>query len=266
MFWPACFFFLLALILKQGKLLSDIQKAAKETSLNLQLILFNAVIVAPIIAFSLEGFEFFFRHQQYAILTRDHWMNLPIPIIIFFTIFIGDFVGYWRHRLEHTIPLWPSHAVHHSDTQMTWLTLERFHPINRLTTFLIDTGILLFLGIPPFAIIINNMVRHYYGYFIHADLPWTYGNILGKIFVSPTMHRWHHSADPKYFQCNFATIFAIFDWAFGTYKLPGPCNSPLGIADKIPTRLSNQILYAFKPSSYSKLIRYRFKKLQSPKF
>jgi sterol desaturase/sphingolipid hydroxylase (fatty acid hydroxylase superfamily) len=49
------------------------------------------------------------------------------------------------------------------------------------------------LGFPSYAIIANNLVRHYYGYYVHADLPWTHGK-LGKIFVSPAMHRWHHAA------------------------------------------------------------------------
>ena len=54
---------------------------------------------------------------------------------------------------------------------MTWLTLERFHPVNRITTFVLDNPALLLLGLPAYAIIANNLVRHYYGYLIHADLP-----------------------------------------------------------------------------------------------
>ncbi len=65
--------------------------------------------------------------------------------------------------------------IHHSDTDMTWLTLSRFHPINRITTALIDTFFLALLGFPTWALVANNLVRHYYGEFIHADLPWTYG-------------------------------------------------------------------------------------------
>ena len=109
----------------------------------------------------------------------------------FIAIFAGDFVGYWRHRLEHTALLWPGHAIHHSDTAMTWTTGLRFHPINRLTTALIDTSVLALLGFPVWALIANNLVRHYYGLFIHMDLPWTYGP-LGRVLVSPAMHRWHH--------------------------------------------------------------------------
>ena len=259
MIWPACFFFLLALILKRKTLLTDIKKAIPETSVNLQIILFNTIFITPLIAFMVHGMETLFIKNGSVLISSDTWENLPIGFVMIAAVFIGDFTGYWRHRLEHSIPFWPMHATHHSDTEMTWLTLERIHPINRITTFLIDTSVLLLLGFPPLAILINNMVRHYYGFFIHADLPWTYGSIFGKIFVSPAMHRWHHSADKRYYQCNFATVFAFFDYVFGTYKVPGACNSKLGVSDFIPTTLWGQISYAFKISSYQKLIRHQKK-------
>ena len=75
------------------------------------------------------------------------------------------------------------------------------------------------------AAVANSLVRNYYGYFIHADLPWTYGR-LGKVFVSPSMHQWHHAKDIKYAGTNFATVFSIFDRVFGTFALPGPCTVP----------------------------------------
>ena len=113
---------------------------------------------------------------------------------------------------------------------MTWLTLSRFHPINRVTTAVIDTFVLALLGFPTWALVANNLVRHYYGEFIHADLPWMYGR-LRTVFVSPVMHRWHHARDVTGTGSNFATVFSVFDRAFGTYYVPGLCNVPLGVTD-----------------------------------
>ena len=113
-------------------------------------------------------------------LTPDAWAAWPEVLVCVFAIFVGDFIGYWRHRLEHTRWLWPSHALHHSDTEMTWLAGYRFHPINRLSTVLVDSLLLSLFGFPPYALVINGLVRHYYGQFIHADLPWTFG-IFGYI-------------------------------------------------------------------------------------
>jgi sterol desaturase/sphingolipid hydroxylase (fatty acid hydroxylase superfamily) len=159
-------------------------------------------------------------------------------------VFVGDFASYWRHRLEHTRWLWRTHAIHHSDTEMTWLTLVRFHPLNRIVTMVIDVGVLALLGFPAWALVANVIVRHYYGEFIHADFPWTYGPAR-FLFVSPAMHRWHHARDVIGAGSNFATVFSVFDLAFGTYHVPGPCTVPLGVTDEMGAGAKGQLLYPF---------------------
>src|SRR5260221_896332 len=42
----------------------------------------------------------------------------------------------------------------------------------------------------------------------------------------PHYHRLHHSADPRYFNANYAALFPAFDWLFGTAKP--------GLADEYP--------------------------------
>lgn len=243
------FFLFLGLLVKRTALFTDMRRALAETGLNLQILFFNLIFVAPVIVVCAQAFHWVFVTQGLSLFPPGAWESVPLPLVIFIGIFVGDFVGYWRHRLEHSRFLWPSHAVHHSDTEMTWLTLERFHPINRMTSFLIDASVLLFLGLPPAALIANVVARHYYGYLIHADLPWTYGP-LGRIFVSPAMHRWHHAADRAAFDTNYATVFSVFDQAFGTFRVPGPCNVPLGVTDDMAPTLAGQIGYAFSPRAY----------------
>ncbi|MGU3541319.1 sterol desaturase family protein, partial [Methylobacterium sp. A54F] len=85
------------------------------------------------------------------------------------------------------------------------------------------------LGLPPYALVVAWLVKHFYGEFIHADLPWTLGP-LRAVLVSPAMHRWHHATDPAAFDTNFATVFSLFDRAFGTHRGPGPCDGPVGVA------------------------------------
>ena len=253
LFWPALFFLLLGLLVKRRALLRDIQRAIGETHLNIKIMIFNVLIVVPMIGLAHQIIYQIINAGGLALIDRNSWASVPTLLSIFVAIVIGDFVGYWRHRLEHTKLFWPSHAVHHSDTEMTWLTLERFHPFNRLTTFAIDNSVLLLLGIPPVGLIANNLVRHYYGYFIHADLPWTYGR-LGIIFVSPAMHRWHHAADARFFNTNFATVFSLFDHIFGTHRVPGPCTSPLGVTDAMEASLMGQMIYALSPRAYRGLL------------
>lgn len=243
---------LLGLVVKGRCLFADVRRALPETSLNLQIMAFNVVFIVPFIGIASTALANFVEAYGFVLIAPERWLALPSLIVIVIAVAIGDFIGYWRHRLEHTALLWPSHAVHHSDTEMTLLTLERFHPINRVTTFLIDSGVLFLFGFPPYAVIANSLVRHYYGYYIHADLPWTYGP-LNKLFVSPAMHRWHHALDRKAFNTNYATVFGLWDWMFGTHRVPGPCNEPLGVTDDMLPSLKGQLLYAFTPKAYHRL-------------
>ena len=110
---------------------------------------------------------------------------------------------------------------------------------------LLASAFLVAMGLPAWAAIANSLVRNYYGYFIHADLPWTYGP-LGKVFVSPAMHQWHHAKDIEYAGTNFATVFSIFDRVFGTFALPGPCTVPLGIAEDIGHNMTGQLVHPFR--------------------
>lgn len=255
---PAAVFFALGLAVKRGALFSDMRRAGGETLVNLKIIAFNVVFVVPAITLASQTISGFVSTHGLALVDSESWSALPAVAVVCLAVVVGDFVGYWRHRLEHCRLLWPAHAVHHSDTEMTWLTLERFHPINRLTTFLIDSSALLLLGFPPYALVANNLVRHYYGYFIHADLPWTYGR-LGAVFVSPAMHRWHHAADARFFNANYATVFSLWDRAFGTYRVPGPCTSPLGVTDRMAPTLFGQLGYALTPRAYRRSFRPRRK-------
>lgn len=253
---PAAAFFLIGLLVKRRALFADLRRALPETVLNIEIALFNVVFVVPLITLLSQWLHDLVTRHDLMLVDQPVWAGLPPVLVIFIALFVGDFVGYWRHRLEHTALLWPSHAVHHSDEEMTWLTLERFHPVNRLTTFLIDAGALLVFGLPAYAIIANNLVRHYYGFLIHADLPWTFGRA-SLVFVSPAMHRWHHAADPRYFQTNFATVFSVFDRAFGTYRVPGPCTAPLGVTDDMTASLAGQMTYMLRPRAYRRLFTRR---------
>lgn len=245
----AAFFLFLGMLVKRSALFADMRRAVSEAGLNIQILLFNVIVIGPLLVLGSQAMVWAFVTNGWSLIDQEFWHGMPALPVILLGVFLGDFIGYWRHRLEHTRLLWPSHAVHHSDTEMTWLTLERFHPINRITTHVIDTGLLLLVGLPAEAIVANNLVRHYYGYLIHADLPWTYGPF-GRIFVSPAMHRWHHAADVAAFDTNYATVFSVFDQAFGTFRVPGPCTAPLGVTDRMAPTLTGQIGYALTRRAY----------------
>lgn len=246
---PAPLFLLLALVVKGRAALSDAGRAFAESRINLLIHFLDFILLTPLLALASVALARGFASAGLVLVRPDVWHGVPVIVTGLVAVCAGDFIGYWRHRLEHSQWLWPSHAIHHSDTEMTWLTLLRFHPINRLSSLILDYAFLLMLGLPPYALIVNNLVRHYYGMVIHADLPWTYGR-LGRVFVSPAMHRWHHAKDAAAYNTNYATVFSIFDRVFGTFRVPGPCDVPLGVSEKMGAGIAGQLAHPFRPSGY----------------
>ena len=256
----AVFFGLLALLVKGKEAIEGTKRARHETSVNLRLYLLDALLFGPVVVVVVQVIRWSVSGSPLELISPQSWNSLPVALTGIAAVFFGDFISYWRHRLEHTRTLWPSHAIHHSDTEMTWLTINRFHPINRLTTMSVDIAFLAVLGFPQWALVANVMVRHFYGEFIHADFPWTYGP-LGRVFVSPVMHRWHHARDVDGSGSNFATVFSVFDQAFGTYYAPGLCNVPLGVNDDMGKGATGQLLYPFV--AWSRRLAKRLRSRQS---
>lgn len=245
LFWSALAFGLLAVALKGRAAFDAARHAAHETRITLYLYVFDLFLIAPLLGLAVAFVGMTIERYSLALIPATAWSRLGAPLTLLLTVFVGDFVSYWRHRIEHTRWLWPAHAIHHSDTEMTWLTGNRFHPANRLVTAIIDNTVLALIGVPPWAMGVNELIRHYYGEFLHADLPWTYGR-LGAIVVSPAMHRWHHARDVTGAGSNFATVFSVFDRAFGTSYVPGPCRVPLGVTDDVGATAVRQLLFPFR--------------------
>jgi sterol desaturase/sphingolipid hydroxylase (fatty acid hydroxylase superfamily) len=240
----ALWFFALAWVVKRERALADARAAAGETRINLILHVVDALAVTPLVAVLSGWITVLMREHGLVLASQPLWTLLGLGGTGLAALFVGDFVGYWRHRLQHLPWLWPAHAVHHSDTRLTWLTLSRMHPVDRLGTML-DLLALAALGFPAWAVGLTVFVRHYYGYFIHADLPWSYGKA-GLILNTPVMHRWHHAREVTGSGSNFATVFSIFDRAFGTCYAPRPCDVPLGVREDLGKGAVGQYLHPFK--------------------
>ena len=61
-----------------------------------------------------------------------------------------DFLRYWLHRACHTFtPLWRLHEVHHSPDILYTLNVGRFHPLEKLLHFSLDTVPFVLLGVAP---------------------------------------------------------------------------------------------------------------------
>jgi sterol desaturase/sphingolipid hydroxylase (fatty acid hydroxylase superfamily) len=165
-------------------------------------------------------------------------------------IVLGDFVGYWTHRWFHTGPLWRFHAVHHSSTELDWLSSVRVHPVNDVINHVMQAVVLVSLGFAPGAVAAYLPFLTFYALVVHANLSWSFGP-LRLVLSSPTYHRWHHACEPEALNRNFAGLLPLWDALFGTLYLPaGRRATVFGVPGaRLPDNFVGLTLYPFRRPS-----------------
>jgi len=156
---------------------------------------------------------------------------------------IGDFLGYWQHRLFHTSRLWPFHAVHHSSNELDWLSSVRLHPVNDVISRLIVALPLVAAGFNVGVVALYAPFTTFYAILIHANLDWDYGPFR-YVIASPMFHRWHHTRAEE--NRNFSGGLPLWDLLFGTFHMPrGEKPAAFGIDEPMPQGFVGQMLAPF---------------------
>ncbi len=224
----AIVFALLALATKRERVIEAVRRCRRETQTNIGLLLINYILLAPLYVLPVAALHSVLPKQPQI---EAFWEALPFLLPLLAALLVIDLMAYWRHRLEHHPLMWRFHATHHADEQLHWLTVLRKHPVGHFLSMVVDNLPALLLGFPIWAIVVANLIRSWWGYFIHADVPWTLGPA-GKILISPAAHRLHHIRDEELMGSNYANTVTIWDRMFGTWIDPAPhVNCETGIAE-----------------------------------
>lgn len=144
----------------------------------------------------------------------------PLNPLVWVAVFlVRDFVYYWVHRAEHTLPwLWASHAIHHSfeemspscSTRIPWM--ENFYKIpTSLWMPLLGFDVRLMVGIDVLAALLS-IVQHTEAFPARPD-GW-----LQRWFIVPSHHRVHHGVNERYLDRNFGAVLCVWDRLFGTFE------------------------------------------------
>jgi len=153
---------------------------------------------------------------------------IPLPdegygLVLSCLIFIAavDCLLYWRHRLEHSIPvLWVLHSFHHSDRALNVFSRGYSYGLSKIAQAIIEMPILaLLFHVPSQVFIVWGSIQILTDITMHANLKVGWGP-LTLAFVGPQYHRIHHSIDPRHRDRNFASTFPIWDVLFGTAWKP----------------------------------------------
>jgi sterol desaturase/sphingolipid hydroxylase (fatty acid hydroxylase superfamily) len=172
----------------------------------------------------------------------------PLLLQIAAFVLLADFLGYWQHRAFHQVEkLWRIHAVHHSSTEVDWLSSVRVHPLNDALSGAAVAVPLLLFGFKPETVAAYLPFLHLYAILLHANLDWDFGP-LRYVLASPAFHRWHHAADREALDKNFAGMLPLWDVVFGTIYLPRNARPErFGIhGDPLSGGILAQMLYPFR--------------------
>ena len=136
------------------------------------------------------------------------------------TVLALDGATYLVHRLMHRVPvLWRVHLVHHIDTSVDATTAFRQHPVEGLVRFSFIAATAWILGAPPVAVAVYRLLGSLNAVLEHANIrvPRWLDRLLVLIWVTPHMHKIHHSRERSETDSNYANLFSFFDRMFGSY-------------------------------------------------
>jgi len=143
------------------------------------------------------------------------WLDIVVGIVVL------DFsVGYASHRTMHAWPaMWRFHRVHHSDAFVDVTTTYRTHPVETGWRFLFAIVPIWLLGIPAQAVVIQRLLQATNGVIEHGNIRlWPpLDRVLSLVWVTPNVHKIHHSRDFSETNSNYANLLTIYDRLLGTY-------------------------------------------------
>jgi sterol desaturase/sphingolipid hydroxylase (fatty acid hydroxylase superfamily) len=191
----------------------------------------NATLVVPLVtALTLSFSEVVHRSLPWLVLTRigafPRWGAIAV-------IFVAmDGLNWFAHLANHRVRmLWRFHELHHSQEDMSVLTVFRTHPLIHVSYLvaLIPGIVLVANGALPITLLViyGGVVA-----FAHSNTNLSFGP-LGRIFVSPNYHRIHHQLDgPQDVNVGFA--LTIWDQLF--HRAVFPTKETIRIDTGLPGR------------------------------
>ena len=125
-------------------------------------------------------------------------LSLPPGVAMAFSVVALDLALYLQHLTFHHIPvLWRVHRVHHADPDFDVTTGLRFHPLEFMVSAIVKVVAVLIIGAPAGAVVIFEILLNVSSMFTHGNvsLPASVDTAARWLFVTPDMHRIHHSVE-----------------------------------------------------------------------
>ncbi len=185
---------------------------------NIGLTIFNTLVLRLLLPTGLIAVATFTEVHQFGLFNI---FKLPVFADIAVAILIFDLVIYFQHVVFHRITLlWRLHRVHHTDTGFDATTALRFHPLEILISTTIKAFVIVIFGISAVGVLIFEILLNFSALFNHSNfsLMGPIEKSMRSLFVTPDMHRIHHSIRNEETNSNFGFCLSWWDRIFKTYR------------------------------------------------
>jgi sterol desaturase/sphingolipid hydroxylase (fatty acid hydroxylase superfamily) len=96
----------------------------------------------------------------------------------------------------------------------------RFHPFETLVATMVGMILIVATAMPPAGVFLFGLLAQLQGLGSHANanLPARWDRVCRWFFITPGLHRIHHSIEESHQKSNLGVVFPWWDRCFGTYS------------------------------------------------
>ena len=137
------------------------------------------------------------------------------------TVLVRSLAQYVYHVLCHTVPwLWRLHSVHHSDVHLDVSSALRSHPVEIIVNVAFLALVTVIFGLSPAVLAAFETAEHFANMLTHANLriPDSIERLIRPLFMTPALHRLHHSPIRIETDSNYGIVFSFWDRMVGTFR------------------------------------------------
>lgn len=178
----------------------------------------SAFLINNLILTVLRASSLFLIAQQFSSLgLLGGLKNGPLKWLLAFAFY--DLAIYAWHVAGHKYDfLWRFHKVHHSDKSVNVSTGFRFHVFDLLLELLYKCVFVIVIGVDAYLVLSIEIIELFFIFFHHANIAVPKERLISQVFITPSLHRPHHSTLRIEHDSNYGIVLSVWDKIFGTRK------------------------------------------------
>ncbi len=196
---------------------------------NLAVAVTNTLVLLFTFGFAVRAMTRWAADSGWGLLPRLSWS--PFATFAAALLVLDAWMYVW-HRANHRIPLlWRFHRAHHTDRHMDVTTAVRFHLGEHVGAGLARLALVPLLGVGLWHLVAYDALVLGCTLFHHANISLgRWDRCVRAVFVSPDMHKVHHSDLREETDSNYATVLSVWDRVGRSFRMrPDPARIRFGL-------------------------------------